>query len=58
MIEHPFIIDLLNVLTASGSCETIDQSATRLIDDIMTSTNEIVFSETDFREVVEYSCDS
>ena len=48
----------MNVLAASGSRETIDQSATRLIDDIMTSTNEIVFSETDFREVVEYSSDS
>jgi len=30
----------MNVLTTSDSCETIDQSASRLIDDVMTSTNE------------------
>jgi len=35
----------MNVLTASGSSETIDQSASRLIDDVMTSTNEISWTE-------------
>jgi len=35
----------MNVLTACGSCETIDQSASRMIDDVVTSTNEISWSE-------------
>ena len=59
-------------LTAFHSCEMIDQSASRLTDDVITSTelnksnwtvksvvNILVikspFSETDFKEVVEYS---
>jgi len=29
------------ILTASDSCETIDQSASRLIDDVIKSTNKI-----------------
>jgi len=36
---------------ASGSRETIDQSESRLIDDIMTSTNEISWAE------IEVDCD-
>jgi len=50
-IDVCLYLRMVNVLMASGSCETIDQSASRLIDDVMTSTNEISWAE------IEVTCD-